>query len=168
MLTKLFGRKTCAECKWCCVFDKTDHWETPLIVSENLSVLRQKFPEATFAPLNKDYKLDLSSTFVSDNPKEYAFCPFLDQKSGCVLPEEEKPFDCKIWPFRLMRKEGDLVLTLTPTCPACNAMPIELIEDFAKQGIVKVIANYADDHPDMILPYRNGYPVVQNLSEQEG
>jgi len=160
MLTELFGRKTCAECKWCCSFDKNDQWETPLIISENVAKLQQRFPDAQFTPMGKDYKLDLSEKFQTDNPKEYVFCPFLDQQSGCVLSEEEKPFDCKIWPFRLMRKEGQLVLTLTPTCPACNALPMETIKSFAEREIAEVIERYAVLHPDMILPYRSDYPIV--------
>jgi len=160
MLTKLFDRNTCAECKWCCSFDRNDIWEAPLVITENAAELQRRFPETRFIPLTKDYKLDLSGQFKTNDPQESVRCPFLDCKTGCVLSDKEKPFDCKIWPLRIMRKDEQLVLTLTPSCPVCNALPFETVKNFSEQGIAETIRNYAAKHPDMILPYRENYPVL--------
>lgn len=164
MLQKLLDRQTCAKCQWCCSFDRNDLWETPIIISENIASLQKQFPAFRTTSLGKDYKLDLSEQFKTDHPHEIVNCPFLHAKTGCVLSESEKPFDCKIWPLRIMRKDHpkgeSIVLTLTPSCPACQALPIETIRQFAEQEIADVVMNYAEEHPDMIMPYREGYPIL--------
>ncbi|MBQ8095370.1 MAG: hypothetical protein IJ242_17590, partial [Clostridia bacterium] len=67
--------------------------------------------------------------FISKGRESYLFrvreldendlftCPLLDPAKGCMLGTE-KPFDCRIWPFRIMDVAGRQAITIAPICDA--------------------------------------------------
>ena len=57
-------------------------------------------------------QMDLTGKYTGNDENEEAACEFLDSKRGCVLSDEDKPFDCKIWPLRIMARERSLLLLL--------------------------------------------------------
>ena len=78
-----------------------------------------------------------------------------------VLSDEEKPWDCKIWPLRVMKKtDGEVVVALTPTCPHINKLDLNTVRDFVNGNLKDDLLNYADAHPYLIKEYREGYPVM--------
>ncbi|MCR4947013.1 MAG: hypothetical protein K5929_08750, partial [Lachnospiraceae bacterium] len=88
-------------------------------------------------------------------------CPFLDENTGCILPGEDKPFDCSIWPLRYMEKpDGKRCVALTPTCPEINKVPVERLKELAEEGLGEKIAEYAETHPYMIKGYRDGFEIL--------
>jgi Fe-S-cluster containining protein len=162
LLSPILTSGQCASCKFCCSFAAFEAWETPLFSKENIGRISKTY--GSF-PVKKtggsSYTLDLSSWWKEHGEKEYAPCPFLDPQCGCMLPEEEKPFDCKIWPLRVMRKNGQLVIALTPTCEEINKIPLERVKTLIeKKGIGKIIFDEAEKMPDMIKEYREGFPVL--------
>lgn len=120
MLSKVLNKTTCAKCKICCEFDKKDEWEIPVINNK----LKQQLDEngiKTFE-INGCYKYDLE--FEDDKTK---FCPFHNENIGCTLDEENKPFDCKIWPLRIMNNKGKRVLAVANLCPSFSKDKQDLI-----------------------------------------
>ena len=59
-----------------------------------------------------------------------------------------------------MRKEGEMVIALTPTCPAIGAVPNQALIDLVKNGLGEQIFEYAKTHPYIVKEYREGFPVV--------
>lgn len=104
------------------------------------------------APASRPFfTIDLSSSYKTQNPDEEALCPFLKNGSGCILPPELKPFDCSIWPFRIIRKKDNtLWLVLTPTCREINLIPLEEIKAFAREDLLAPIKAYVKNHPEII------------------
>lgn len=49
MLKNILHGSDCAECRICCVFDKYDLWETPVLDGELKERVRGKYPEIEFA-----------------------------------------------------------------------------------------------------------------------
>ena len=84
----------------------------------------------------------------------------LDVHKGCILSDEDKPFDCKIWPLRIMRKDEKLVIAFTPTCAALGTTPSEDMVKLVKEGIGDKIYEYASEHPFIIKDYKEGFPVI--------
>ena len=104
---------------------------------------------------------DLRENYQTADPEEEAACPFLDSKKGCVLPEEDKPFDCKIWPLRYMRMEdGEKKICLTPTCPEVNQVPLSRMKKLVEDGLGEKIIEYAEKNPYMIKEYKDGFPIL--------
>ena len=158
MLSAILSKSECAECKFCCSFRRQSLWETPVFYEEDIPKIKQLFPEVKFRELNtadtksKVYTFDIYDKYKTDDPDEEAPCPFLDSKQGCKLPAELKPFDCKIWPLRVV-KIPEPAVVLTPTCPAINKVPFEKVQALAESGLGKTILEYASTHPQMIKEY---------------
>lgn len=173
MLSSILSKNTCAACKFCCSFRRQSLWETPLFPPETAEKL-QKTNEygvtGEFAPASDGardahesqnaYRLVLENNYRTDDPEEEVPCTFLDPERGCLLKPEDKPFDCSIWPLRIMDKGGKLVIALTPTCPAIGAVPNQALIDLVKNGLGEQIFEYAKTHPYIVKEYREGFPVV--------
>lgn len=156
MLTKLLSRETCAECRLCCEFDRYEVWETPLLSPEVRKKVQALLPDAEFIRMGEESFL-FRIREVDEN--DMFLCPLLDPRRGCMLGTE-KPFDCEIWPFRIMELYGRLAITLSPLCDAMTAQPIHVLLDFLKQGPAEMMFDYAQKHPDVVRPYDTFHPIL--------
>lgn len=164
MLSKILKKSDCASCRFCCSFRRQSLWETPLFDRETKKCLEKKFPHARFRPAGENsFTPDLSAGYRTDDPDEEAVCPFLNSVTGCVLSDEEKPFDCKIWPLRAVRKSagGKIFVALTTTCPAVNRLPFSEVQSLVKSGLGGKILSYASANPDIVKDWRGGFVEVE-------
>lgn len=152
VLSSILKKSDCAACKFCCSFRRQSLWETPVFSREIAEKIKELYPQACFkAAGNSSITIDLSMLYKTNNPDEEVPCYFLDKNKGCLLPAELKPFDCSIWPFRVVNKAGcGNTVVLTPTCPAVNKVPREKILELLDSGLREKILNYAKENPDII------------------
>jgi len=157
MLKEILSKETCANCRLCCTFDKYDIWETPVVTTSLKEKINKDYPDVKFIEKGESY------LFRMENPDENGiyYCPVLTDK-GCALGDE-KPFDCKIWPYRIMNFEGVRVITLSPVCESVFSLPIKTIRETAEKLSSKIFS-YADENPDIVKPYDDSYPII--LSER--
>lgn len=151
MLKKILNEKTCANCQICCSFVKADAWETPVFYEEELDYNKDWFKK--YGKCSHTLKFD----FKDD--KEIKLCPYLNQKSGCTLSEEEKPFDCKIWPLRLMKTDDKVVIALSPICPGLPVSKIEEIRKLLDEGLRDKIMEKAKV-PDLVKEYEKNWTIL--------
>ena len=151
MLSSILKKSDCASCKFCCSFRRQSLWETPVFSKETAKQLQKLFPQAQFKPAGKQsMTIELSNLYKTNDPQEEVPCPLLDKTNGCNLPPELKPFDCSIWPFRAIRKNQQVIVALTPTCPAINKVPEEKIIELLNSGLREKILKYAEANPDIV------------------
>ncbi len=152
MLKKILSPETCGKCRVCCVFDKDDVWEIPLISKEIHNNIKNARPELELIPRGENsYVFDMK--FKDDG---LTYCPALSE-TGCTLGEN-KPFDCRIWPLRVMKKGDDIVITISPVCESVN--PDDLgVKAFVNE-IAPIIFAEAEKNPDIIKEYIEGYPIA--------
>ncbi len=156
MLKNILKGSDCASCRICCIFDKYDIWETPLLDDELKAAVSERFPDAAFVSKDGGWIFRMNE----DEDGLYR-CPMLDPDSGCLLGDS-KPFDCKIWPYRIMELGGKRVISIASICPTMYAKPLsELCGELDKNGLAEKIAAYADSHPGAVKPYENGYPILK-------
>ena len=158
MLSSILSKSTCAACKFCCSFRRQSLWETPLFPPEVAEKLSQPNEYGVVGEF-RDGQIILGGYRTAD-PEEEVPCTFLNPQKGCILKGEDKPFDCSIWPLRIMDKGGKLVIALTPTCPAIGATPDKALVDLVQGGLGERIFDYAKTHPYIIKEYREGFPIV--------
>ncbi len=154
MLKKILSPKSCAECRLCCIFDSSDIWEMPVFSGETAEILRKSLPDTEFIPCGSGYILrtkEISGT-------EIISCPALTEK-GCMLGDS-KPFDCRIWPFRIMEIGGRRAITVASICSEIYNRPLSQLVEFLREGTADAIFSYADEHPEIVKPYDEGYPVL--------
>lgn len=152
MLSSILKKSDCASCKFCCSFRRQSLWETPVFPKELANKLKELFPHAKFKPFGKSsMTIDLIELYKTNNPDEEVPCPFLDSKTGCILPAKLKPFDCSIWPFRAVEnRDQKISVALTPTCPAINKVPRDKLIKLLESGLGQKIIAYAKEYPDII------------------
>jgi len=166
MLSKILSKSDCASCRFCCSFRKSSLWETPIFTKENIDAINND-PKSnagslkTFSYFDQIYAgYDLYNDYLTDDPSEEVKCPYLSS-SGCILDQDEKPWDCKIWPLRVMRKnDGTIVIALTPTCPSINKQPLTRISDLTNTELSDQLFEYANEHPYLIKEYHEGFPIL--------
>lgn len=154
MLKEILSPESCAECRICCVFDAGDSWEMPLIEPCLADEIQRAYPNVKMKEAFKNgrYKI-FDAEYASDGLTR---CPMLTE-AGCALGDR-KPFDCKIWPFRVMKKGGCLLLTLSPVCETVYRLPINKASDFAAK-ISSELFEEAMKNPEAIKEYVEGYAV---------
>lgn len=158
MLKNILKADDCAKCRICCVFDKYDIWETPVLDDELKKTVSERFPEVSFVRKGSGW------IFRMDEAEDgLYYCPMLDPKSGCKLGDG-KPFDCRIWPYRVMELGGRRVISIASICPTMYAKPLsELCGELEKDCLAEKIADFANSRPDIVKPYEKGYPILKVL-----
>ena len=158
MLSKILSKTSCAACKFCCSFRRQSLWDTPLFPPEAAEKLSRENEYGVVGEF-RDGQIILGG-YRTDDPEEEVPCTFLDPQKGCILKGEDKPFDCSIWPLRIMNKDGKLVIALTPTCSAIGAVPSKALVELVQNGLGEKIFEYAQTHPYIIKEYKEGFPVI--------
>lgn len=160
MLKNILSPKTCAECRICCIFDKYDVWETPVISSELKEKISGERDGLKFVAKGDSGAYIFNMEDSWDEEKEIFVCPALDPDKGCTLGEY-KPFDCKIWPYRIMELNGALVISIASICPDMYAKPLNALVGELDSGLADKIFEEAEKNPAIIKPYEQGYPILK-------
>ena len=159
MLKNILSGSSCAACRICCVFDKYDLWETPIVTEEVYQKVRAEYPEVEFVCKGSNRLFRMTPENVDG--EELYYCPMLDHKTGCKLGDS-KPFDCRIWPYRIMELGGKKVISIASICPEMNKKPLkDLVDELDRNGLADKIFAEAEKNPDMVKPYQDGYPILK-------
>ena len=158
MLTDVLSPSDCARCGFCCSFRRQSLNLTPCFAKETVAEISRLYPEARFKTLpNGAVTIDIAGNYRTNDSEEEALCPF--NRTGCVLPERLKPFDCKLWPFRLMKCGDGLALALVPTCPWIGKADMDRLKAKAA-AVAEAAVEYAKTHPEIVIEYRADYRVI--------
>ena len=156
MLTKLLRPETCAACRQCCQFDGYDIYETPVLTTEDKERVLRLYPETELL-INGDTCLFRMQTCGADGSYP---CPLLDPETGCRLGDQ-KPFDCRSFPFCVRELQGRrLIAVAAPLCDAIAALPLGTLLQTLREGLAEELFSYAAAHPEVVRPYREGYPIL--------
>ena len=165
MLSEVLKKEECAACRFCCAFRRKSLWEVPKLPA----YFTEKYKTD---PLGREIKYlrlagksdkdgvitDLRGLYQTEDPEEEAPCPFLDPHKGCILPPEDKPFECSAWPLRYMHMpDGSFKVCLTPTCPSINKVAMDILKQKTKEAWHEQMEEYAKEHPYIILEYREEF-----------
>ena len=128
----------CADCRLCCNFYEHEMWEAPIIGKE-----------------------------ICYDERGLYFCPELGESggassAGCKLGVD-KPFDCKIYPFRVMKLGAFTVIALSPLCKKVNEKPLSEIVDFVDSELAEKIKARVEKYPAQVKDYVNGYVILKVL-----
>lgn len=154
MLSELLSRAECAQCRICCCFDSSDLWEAPVISDETMQSINGIKPQTQYTVSDRGCRVIKMSR---EPDEDLYYCDVLDKENGCMLGDS-KPFDCRIWPLRVMSFEGKRVIALSPVCPVVKTRPLDKIAQTA-QRLAPVIFENANKNPDIVKPYETGYVI---------
>jgi Fe-S-cluster containining protein len=153
MLKKILSPEKCGKCRVCCGFDESDKWEIPLVFADLKDYVEKNY-DIKLVPRGQEFVFDMKF-----NGEELVYCPMVGE-NGCVLGDR-KPFDCRIWPFRVNELNGKRVITVSPVCEEVSALTLKTLSEFLNgDGFAEMLFHEADLHPDMVKPYIKGYPIL--------
>jgi len=124
MLRKILDNKRCGECKLCCKFDEYDVWEAPVLTESDVDGIKACRPEAEFLKWDGIYRFKI----VPPENGELWECPALSA-NGCALGEN-KPFECAVWPFRVMEIGGERFICAADFCEPIIEKTLKELTDF--------------------------------------
>lgn len=151
MLSNYIKSENCHVCQFCCRFRNSNLWDVPLFTDEEKLELEKKYSDIIFERVNGLW----TPRLISEN--EFFNCPFLNHEIGCILGKE-KPFDCTIWPFYVMDKNGKIVLAKCNDCETINKIDKDSLI-FLLQTYLLQIKEYIDKYPDYIKNYIPDYEI---------
>ncbi len=155
MLGEILSPETCAACRICCAFDATDLWELPVLPEETAEAVCRLDAAVSFA--EKAGEVVFAAPALPD--RELFRCPMLGE-TGCIMGAE-KPFDCRVWPFRLMRDADESVrITVAEYCPGLKPYTTEQLQAFLEKGLGEQMLAYAEQHPSHVHPMAENYRIV--------
>jgi Fe-S-cluster containining protein len=156
LLDGLISPDDCEKCRLCCWFSRYEVWETPAIDDKLRALIEDKFPDTRF--ISKDgYSLFVLNP-KADKP-EFFDCPMLCE-TGCKLGDE-KPFECAVWPFRIMNFGGRYVISVSSLCKPMMNRPLGEMLEKLSDGLEERMKNYVRENPLMIKNYSDGYPIIK-------
>lgn len=154
MLREIFGPADCARCRLCCNFHLTSVWESPFLPEK----LAMKFRnEGVRVECRKRGGWSFSFHFEGD---EAVNCPMLDVNHGCTLGPEEKPFECQIWPLRLMEKDGKLVIGRYRNCPALAGTAADRLDRLTVEKLLGKLLEFVGEYPGSVREFSPEYDVI--------
>lgn len=162
MLTRIFNSAVCARCRLCCNFRPASAWETPFLEEPLCRKLSARgIPLCTGENGFRSFAL----TFRTDSPEETANCPMLDPETGCTLPRAERPFECRVWPLRLMYSDKkELCIGCYTACPALRDTDTrERLTAYAVGELLPDLLDYARRFPQSIRPGNSAYTIILTL-----
>jgi hypothetical protein len=167
-LNELVTADDCKTCRLCCWFTKYDLWETPVITDDLRGYIEENYPDVRFITKDNGGNLFvMTESEQHDEPLSELFddrrynCPMLGD-CGCILGDK-KPFECAIWPFRIMSQNGQWLISISSLCkPACEKS-LQSMLDLLDNGLAAEISSFAADNPCIVKNYNDGYPILQYL-----
>lgn len=153
MLKPLLQPSACAACRLCCRFNALDLWELPTFTEEAAAQLRTLASDVAFAPVGNGLRLE-----AKVGADGWYACPALTD-TGCALGDE-KPFACRVWPFRVMELHGVRLIGVSTECVSLTDKPLRELLAFLRGGLADTMFSYAKGHPELVTPYAPYYVIL--------
>ena len=157
IFSEIFNKNICKECKMCCKFGEDDLWDLPQFTCDEKNRLSLKHPNVKYKLYNNMY---IPITIVRSH---HHVCPFLDETTGCII-QNEKPIDCALWPFYIMKIGEDLVLAQDLNCPAIENCTIEQIYKCLSKVFLDILDIYMAN-PEYIKEYKTDFRIWKRWKE---
>lgn len=157
MLKNVLSHETCAGCRICCSFVKSDVWEAPVFNEEEMAMIQALgIAGDRFQEQERDGRKIYTAKYDFETDSQILLCPCLDEKKGCMLGEK-KPFECSIWPVRIFQDENGYYLGVASVCPAFQEENMEkLRRELKDKGLEEKILSLKSKQ-SYIKPQEEGY-----------
>jgi Fe-S-cluster containining protein len=162
-LKQIVPSSLCFTCDVCCRFPEETSFLAPFFTEEEIGALPGN--KKKFFPSEQGAKIKL----VPHTDGEGCICPNFDPKTQHCLIYEERPLDCRIYPFALLRdREGAVALGIDTKCPFIqeHAWDPQMKRDaedarafLESDPIVAVL----ESHPGLIGPFQDDVILLHPL-----
>jgi len=165
----------CLACKECCKFLEHEKDFAPLFTIDEVKKIKDKVSKSNFSKYFQTYNSSKNVFQIklvqSKKDKKFYVCPFLNEKNHFCGIYNERPFDCKTWPFMLTKsrdkKSIHLVCFEKCYCPSINNMQNKEFEDY-KKYIIKLLTskkyiNLIKKFPDLVWNEEEDFFFIRDM-----
>ncbi len=132
-IPRVVTSQECLACRGCCRFHAPDDAWSPRLTAEDASRLLKAVPGGGWQKGHDGFALKAC--------REGYACPFLDDGPGTCGAYDDRPFECRLYPFLLSREGTGFKVYAHSSCPAMQrdsaAGQAGDIRDFFRQGPVQ-------------------------------
>ena len=161
----------CLRCDRCCRFNSAINPWIPVFSAKEVEEIINRGQDPVVFNKSED-EADGIDVRVKVRPyQDYYVCPFFDVEKNCCRIYPFRPFDCRLYPFLLVKKEGSVYIGIDKDCP----FVAHLYED-EQDWVVQKFADYLVDallsvdgrdevgsHPSMIAEYPGNVSLLREL-----
>ncbi len=160
-MKQIVSHEQCQRCGECCRFRANRQDFAPIFTAEEVEAIRAVRPNLPefipFKDSKNTYQIVLQPAKHPDPVYPYV-CPFLDEDQYACSIYDVRPFDCRVWPFIILKiKETGEVQLAHFTGKACLALEEVSGEDFREyeQYMQQMVTSpdflqFLREHPDLI------------------
>ena len=160
MLEKILTKQDCRKCKLCCKFQEDELIDAPTFTeTEKNYIINNIEKKVNFIKKGSIYQIML------EKKNNRYVCPLLTS-NGCILGDKE-PFDCKSWPYYIMKKNNDYVITISNDCPVIKNKSEEELKNYIKEEFLDISKNIIKTCPDMITNYNRNLKILYTINKNE-
>ena len=157
-LKQLVPQEFCLRCDVCCRFPQADSVWVPLFTKTEVRHLVENdiLPPIVFTTHPDQEKITpLKINLITH--EDYYICPCLEPQEHKCKIYEQRPFECRIYPFLLVKNKDKLYLAKDNKCPYFKSGPSDrintFIEDFKKELQKKEMIYFLRANVDLFTEY---------------
>lgn len=108
-------------CRLCCRFSQRESVWSPCLLDEEIAEFAKRhIPPSLISPHKKIRLLQFPKADTAGLPSHIGpifICPFLDPEASACKIYFWRPFECKLYPFLVNRRQGKIFLAVDLGCP---------------------------------------------------
>ena len=149
----------CFACGQCCHFDPDFADWMPLLTDDQRRQVEAAFPDEEIGFERRGGMWRIGGRLRPDRGR--LVCPLLELATSRCRAYGLGIFDCDTWPFEVTRRDGRLLLTVTPACPVVGQRG----EAVRAQGaaLAPTLRAWVEAHPDNVVPPYDGVIALLDL-----
>jgi len=153
-------QKVCLSCDGCCRFKEQDSVWRPKLGQEEMKSARSRKPSLAEEIFAKD--LDETNSVKTVKSSHCFKCTFFHEGDNICHVYENRPFECRLYPFLLMKSGIGTVIAVHLSCPYIQ----DFVDSDEYNQFIKILKEYFEkqDTRDFIKKNPN---LIQDYSQHE-
>ncbi len=161
----------CLRCERCCRFTEQSSPWIPVFSAKEVEeiIARGEDPVVFNKSIEEGMGIDVRVKVVPY--KDYYVCPFFEPSKNCCRIYPVRSFDCRLYPFLLVRKEGHIYIGIDKDCPFVADLyekkeewRVHKFSDYLAEVLLSVDGrDEIGSHPSMICEYSGNISLLREL-----
>ncbi|MFH1622642.1 MAG: YkgJ family cysteine cluster protein [Candidatus Omnitrophota bacterium] len=159
-LKQLIPEEYCLKCDVCCRFVEPHSIWSPLFTNSEINYLVEKdiLPPLVFTTHPDTQKNNPRAQRINlIQDRDIFICPCFNSPDNRCKIYIDRPFECRLYPFLLTKKEGQIYLAIDKKCPYLNSVEEDKIKSYTgylKRELKKPEAiSFVKQIKDLFLDY---------------
>ena len=161
MLKKILSQDICGKCRICCSFVEGDVFEAPVFENSAMEYIKSIKPDVEFDEIYLDNEKKYRARYEFENSSQIKLCPALNESTGCMLSECNKPYECKLWPVRIFEGDDGIDVGISTMCSYLCKDDCSEVKKILAEGLEERILSDIDRYHLKPQKDNTGYKILR-------